>query len=185
MNLADNAPHLRRQHDQFDPELRWSRRIPGDYDVVVTNPYSSVTSQVATLGVYLPVGISVPPQNTSVIVSSNAVFSVTASGSEPLSYQWQRSGTNLSERRAHQRRDEHRLTIAATRTNDAGGYAVVISNILGSVTSPSGNANRAARRPKSPARQMPAGSKGCSLVSRLPRRARLPLPLEPLVCRLA
>ena len=46
----------------------------GSYDVVVTNAYSAVTSQVATLGVYYPVGISVPPQDTVAIVGSNAVL---------------------------------------------------------------------------------------------------------------
>ena len=52
----------------------------GSYDVVVTNLYAAVTSQVATLSVYAPPGISVPPPNTSVILGSNATLSVTASG---------------------------------------------------------------------------------------------------------
>lgn len=55
----------------------------GSYDVVVSNIYSSVTSQVATLSVLVPPGISAQPQSTAVIVGSNATFSVTATGSSP------------------------------------------------------------------------------------------------------
>ncbi len=134
MNLADDA----RISGANTTNLTLTSLVTadtGNYDVVVTNAYSSVTSQVATLGVYLPVGISVPPQNTTVIVTSNAVFSVTASGSEPLSYQWQRSGTNLSDGGRINGATNAVLTIAATRTSDASSYDVVISNILGSVTS--------------------------------------------------
>ena len=57
----------------------------GTYDVVVASGYSAVTSAGATLGVYSPVGSRVPPQNTTVIVGSNAVFSVVPSGSGPVS----------------------------------------------------------------------------------------------------
>jgi hypothetical protein len=100
----------------------------GSYDVVVTNAYSAVTSQVATLSVYLPAGISVPPQNTAVLVGSNAVFSVTASGSEPLSYQWQKGGVSLVDGGRISGATSNVLTIAATTTNDAGDYTVCVTN---------------------------------------------------------
>ena len=54
----------------------------GSYDVVVMNAYSAVTSVVATLGVYSPVGISVQPQTTTASVGSNAVFIVIPSGAD-------------------------------------------------------------------------------------------------------
>jgi hypothetical protein len=107
----------------------------GSYDVVVTNAYSSVTSQVATLSVFLPPSISAQPQSTNVIIGSDAVFSVTASGSAPLSYQWQRSGTNLSDGGRITGATNALLTIATTITSDSSGYTVVISNTSGSVTS--------------------------------------------------
>ena len=69
-----------------------------------------------------------PPQNTTVIVGSNAVFSVTATGSPPLSYQWQQAGTNLANGGRISGATSNVLTIAATVTNDAGGYTVSISN---------------------------------------------------------
>ena len=106
----------------------------GNYDVVVTNAYSAVTSQVATLSVYLPAGISVPPQNTAVIVGSNAVFSVTASGSEPLSYQWQNGGMSLVDGGRISGATSNVLTIAATTTNDAGDYTVCVTNPVSAST---------------------------------------------------
>ena len=107
----------------------------GSYTVVVTNIYAAVTSQLATLGVFIPPSITVPPQSTAVIVGSNAVFSVTASGSTPLSYQWQWDGTNLANGGRINGATSNVLTIAATTTNDEAGYRVSISNLVGSVTS--------------------------------------------------
>jgi hypothetical protein len=108
----------------------------GNYDVVVTNAYSSVTSIVATLSVYLPVAISVPPQSTAVIVGSNAVFGVTASGSEPLSYQWQKGGVNLVDGGRISGSTSNVLTIAATTTGDAGDYTVSVINPVSAITTP-------------------------------------------------
>ena len=107
----------------------------GSYDVVVTNAYSAVTSQEATLGVYYPVGISVPPQDTVAIVGSNAVLSVTAGGGGPFSYQWQRSGTNLADGGRISGAASNLLTIAASTTNDTGDYDVLVSNPAMTVTS--------------------------------------------------
>jgi len=107
----------------------------GGYSVVVSNVYSAATSQVATLSVFIPPGISVPPQDTAVILGSNAVFSVTATGSTPLGYVWRKDGTNLANGGRISGARTNRLTIAAVTTNDAGGYSVALSNIVGSLTS--------------------------------------------------
>lgn len=107
----------------------------GSYDVVVTNAYSAATSQVATLIVYLPPDISVPPQNTAVILGSNATFRVTATGSVPIGYRWQKNGTNLTNGGRISGATSNVLMIAATVTNDEGGYSVSLSNIVGSLTS--------------------------------------------------
>jgi hypothetical protein len=107
----------------------------GSYDVVVTNVYDAVTSQVATLSVFIPVGIGVPPQNATVILGSNAVFSVTATGSPPFSFQWQEGGTNLSNGGRVSGATSNVLTIAATVTNDASSYAVSITNPVSALTS--------------------------------------------------
>jgi hypothetical protein len=107
----------------------------GSYDVIVSNIYSSATSQVATLSVLVPPGISTQPQSTAVIVGSNATFSVTATGSSPLSYVWWKDGGILSNGGRVSGATTNKLTVAATTTNDAGGYSVVLSNAVGSITS--------------------------------------------------
>jgi hypothetical protein len=58
-----------------------------------------------------------------------AVFSVTASGTGPLSYQWNLNGTALPGATSST------LTLTSPQLTDAGGYSVVVANIAGSVTS--------------------------------------------------
>jgi len=73
--------------------------------------------------------ITSQPADARVVATSNATFTVTASGPTPITYQWRFSGTNISGATAS----------AFTRTNvqftDAGDYAVVVGNSFGSVTS--------------------------------------------------
>jgi hypothetical protein len=103
----------------------------GSYQVIVSNNVGSVTSVVATLTVNpAPPFVITPPQNHTVVVSNIASFSVVAGGSAPLTYQWYFNtntilpgATNTS------------FSIASAQTTDAGGYSVVISNSVGSVTS--------------------------------------------------
>ncbi len=107
----------------------------GNYDVVVTNLYSAVTSQVAVLSVYDPVGISVQPSNTTSIAGSNTQFSVIVTGTDPLSYQWQHAGTNLPNTGRFSGAKSSLLTITATTIGDAGNYLVTITNPVSAVTS--------------------------------------------------
>ena len=112
--------------------------LPGDsgsYVVVVSNLYSVATSQVAMLSVFIPPGISVQPANLTILTGSNASFSVTPSGSAPLSYRWQMNGANLSDGGRISGAATNSLTIMAATPNDAGSYSVVITNPVGSVTS--------------------------------------------------
>jgi len=66
----------------------------GNYSVLVTNFFGAVTSSNAVLTVYVP---PTPPvivaqtPNQVVLAGSAATFSVTASGSDPLSYFWNRN----------------------------------------------------------------------------------------------
>jgi len=64
----------------------------GAYTLVVTNAYGSATSSVATLTVMQPPTISVPPAAQTVQCGSNALFTVTAVGTAPLTYLWSLDG---------------------------------------------------------------------------------------------
>ena len=102
----------------------------GNYSVVVTNLYGSVTSSNAVLTVTnLPPAITKQPQPQTVVIGQDATFTVTAAGAAPLSYQWLLGGTNISDANtnAYSRNN--------VQTNDAGDYSVVITNVSGAVTS--------------------------------------------------
>ncbi len=101
----------------------------GDYTVVVTNPAGSVTSQVATLTVNLPPTITAQPQSQMVTQGQNVSFSVMASGSGPLSYQWYFNGLTLLGSTAPV------LTLTNVQTSQSGDYTVVVVNTLASASS--------------------------------------------------
>ncbi|MDB6124977.1 MAG: hypothetical protein JWQ71_3970 [Pedosphaera sp.] len=107
----------------------------GGYDVVVSNAFAVATSQVATLTVLVPPSISVQPQAATVIVGSNATFSVTAGGTAPLVYRWQRAGVTMTNGAHYSGVTTSTLTISGAVTNDAANYSVFISNVAGSLTS--------------------------------------------------
>jgi hypothetical protein len=101
----------------------------GNYSVVVTGPGGSVTSVVATLTVYVLPAITSQPASQALILGQNATFSVGASGTAPLNYQWSLNGTNLSGA------TNLSLTLTNIDPTDAGSYTVVVINLAGSVTS--------------------------------------------------
>ena len=103
----------------------------GNYTVVVTNAFGSITSAVATLTVnaFSAPTIATNPQSQTVTVGANATFTVVANGSAPLSYQWRFGNAAISAA----------TNASYTRSNaqlvDAGNYTVVITNSVGSITS--------------------------------------------------
>jgi len=100
----------------------------GAYSVVVSNPYGSVTSRVAMLIVIDPL-ITSQPAGQKREPGQSVTFSVTAIGTPPLGYQWWKDGAPLAEATSSS------LTLTNLQRADAGGYAVVVSNPCGSVTS--------------------------------------------------
>jgi hypothetical protein len=65
-----------------------SAAAAGDYRVVITSPFGSVTSAVATVTVLLPPSIVAQPADIAAAVGGAAAFSVSAAGTPPLSYAW-------------------------------------------------------------------------------------------------
>ena len=102
----------------------------GNYLVVITNTAGSITSAVATLTVSnVAPSITTNPVSISVFAGETAAFSVTATGSAPLAYQWRFNGTNL----AGATNDDYSFNNA--QSNLAGAYTVVVTNMVGAVTS--------------------------------------------------
>ena len=100
----------------------------GTYQAIVSNTWGSVTSSVVNLSVVDPF-IYTNPVTQAIQGGQTAVFSVSAAGAQPLSYQWRKNGspvptaTNLS------------LSFTNAQGTDAGYYDVVISDAFGTVTS--------------------------------------------------
>jgi hypothetical protein len=101
----------------------------GSYAVLVTNLIGSVLSSNAVLTVLVSPVITAQPANQMVLQSSNATFTVTATGMAPLSYQWYFNGTNLSGATGAT------LTLSDVQTANTGTYYVMVANVAGSVTS--------------------------------------------------
>jgi len=97
------------------------------YEVAITNVNGSAVSVPVTL--YLtnasgPIPVSGPTYSPSavVVVGSNVTVTAAFTGSQPIIYQWQHAGTNLSGATGNS------LTITAAQFANAGAYSLVASN---------------------------------------------------------
>ena len=107
----------------------------GNYSVEVVNAYGSLMSSDASLTVVVPPSITTQPASRTNNAGSTATFSVVASSLSPLSYQWQKNGTNLVEGGNLAGITNSTLTITSVSDSDAGIYSVTVTNLAGSVTS--------------------------------------------------
>jgi hypothetical protein len=155
----------------------------GSYTVKISNTAGTVTSDIAVLTVQngdsgtgtgtgtQPVTITTQPASRTVTAGSNVTFSVVATGTAPLTYQWYRNETLLSGATAST------YSIASVTDADAGRYTVRVTNVSRTVTSTAavltvqsngnGNGNGNAETGDSPIIEMrPAlASKGVKLVA--------------------
>jgi uncharacterized delta-60 repeat protein len=97
----------------------------GSYTVVVSNDFGSVTSLVANLTVVDPL-ITNQPISKSVLVGQSATFTVQATGTSPLSYQWRKEKIPLAGKTAAT------LNLSNLQVQDAGIYDVLVTNQFGS-----------------------------------------------------
>jgi len=101
----------------------------GEYDVVVSNPCGSQTSEPATLTV-TDVGPSITehPADQIVCEGDAVIFTVVAEG-DGLSYQWRKDDEEIPGA------TESSYTIDSVSLADTGNYDVVVTNPCGSETS--------------------------------------------------
>src|SRR6185436_14414209 len=69
------------------------------------------------------------PVSRNVFVGATVTFSVTASGYPSPTYQWRKNQADISNA------TNSTFSISNVQTNDSGSYSVVVSNLLGGVTS--------------------------------------------------
>jgi hypothetical protein len=97
----------------------------GDYRVIITNNYGSVTSSVATLTVLAAPTITAQPQSRTVTAGSSAFFGVNVSAFPPVSYQWAFNGTNILGATGAG------LLLTNVQFSQSGDYTVAVTNSLG------------------------------------------------------
>ena len=103
------------------------------FDVIVNNSEGTITSQKAILTVNSPSvapTISTQPASLTVTVGQIATFTVTAAGTAPLAYQWQKNGANIAGATT-----ATYTTPATTGADNGTTFDVVVSNAAGSITS--------------------------------------------------
>ncbi|MCX8520952.1 MAG: immunoglobulin domain-containing protein, partial [Rhodoferax sp.] len=105
------------------------------FTVVVSNSAGTVTSSSATLTVNVPPSITTQPAAQVVNAGQAATFSVTATGTAPLLYQWKKNGVDVT---TGVGATSSTYTTPATVVGDSGAvFTVVVSNNLSTVTSSS------------------------------------------------
>jgi hypothetical protein len=104
------------------------------FDVIVSNSAGNATSNSATLTVNTPAPaapqIATQPASQTVNVGQAATFTVVATGTAPLSYQWQKNSVNIAGATSAT------YTTPATVSADTGSkFDVIVSNSAGNATS--------------------------------------------------
>ncbi len=103
------------------------------FDLIVSNSLGTATSNQAILTVNsAPVAptITTQPANQTITAGQTATFSVVATGTAPLTYQWQKNGSAVSGATATS------YTSPVATTADSGElFRVVVTNSAGNVTS--------------------------------------------------
>jgi hypothetical protein len=103
-------------------------------DVNATSGAGDTGADVLLIGYQLATNLVAPvivaqPQDQSVVAGSTVALTAVAGGTPPLSYQWTFNGADLPGATGST------LVLTNVRTEQSGGYAVVISNPAGAVTS--------------------------------------------------
>jgi len=106
----------------------------GNYVLVVTNAFGSTTSSVVavTVSSSAPINVAVNPASAAYSVGGTVVFTVTADGNLPMTFQWYKGASPLSGKTAPT------LTLSNLQIGDAGSYTCAVTNSLGGTMSSSG-----------------------------------------------
>ncbi|MBN1492014.1 MAG: immunoglobulin domain-containing protein, partial [Phycisphaerae bacterium] len=106
-----------------------------NYRCVVTGGCGSVISNTAALSLKAPTVITVQPVGQSVCIGSTAAFTVAATGDGPLTYRWQKNGSNLNNGGHYSGVTTTTLTVSGADAGDVANYRCVVTAGCGSVIS--------------------------------------------------
>jgi hypothetical protein len=132
--IVPSGNHLQIGHDPGNPSRYFNGLIdePGVYATALSAAQVQALYNAGSAGkCTTPVAPSIvgQPQSQTINAGANASFGVMATGSRPLTYQWQFNGVSLAGA------TNSGLILASVQPTNAGTYSVVITNAYGSVTS--------------------------------------------------
>jgi hypothetical protein len=107
----------------------------GTYDCVITNACGNATSTAALLTVQDSPSIGTQPTPVNQPAGTSASFTVAASGTAPITYQWRKDTNNLIDAGPISGATTANLTINPIAFADAGNYDCVVTNPCGTTTS--------------------------------------------------
>lgn len=126
-NLDSDGDGFSNGTELQDPQGTWTSGSPAPGNAAsVFNPGDA--SSKPTVTTTAP-SITTAPASKAVAVGSNVTFTVVASGTAPLTYQWQFNSVNISGATSAT------LTLNSVTTANAGNYRVIVSNSAGTATS--------------------------------------------------
>jgi uncharacterized repeat protein (TIGR01451 family) len=111
-------------HGIIDEVSLYNRALSSNEIAAIYNAGSAGKCSTPTAPIIL-----MQPTDQTVFVGGSATFSVTAGGTPPLSYQWNFNGTNIVGA------TNTSLTLTNVQLNQAGNYAVLVTNASGSILS--------------------------------------------------
>ncbi|PYM12523.1 MAG: hypothetical protein DME18_11205, partial [Verrucomicrobia bacterium] len=82
----------------------------------------------------LPPAITSQPASRTNVLDTTATFTVTAAGTRPFGYQWLKNGTNIVDGGNASGARTGMLTLSHVQLDDAGNFAVIVTNNSGGVT---------------------------------------------------
>ena len=106
----------------------------GNYFVVVSNSFGSVTSAVVTLAVNYPPVIISQPSDQTVLVGGQATFALLTTGNTPLWYQLFLNGVAVPGM-AGSAGTNFSFVLGNVQTNQQGTYSILVTNNYGAVMS--------------------------------------------------
>jgi len=98
----------------------------GNYTLLVFNESGSMESLPATLTVLVPAAITTQPQSQNIRLTSNVTFTVAATSSTLMSFQWRFNGMDISGA------TNSFYSISNVQASHGGSYTVVVTDEVGS-----------------------------------------------------
>jgi hypothetical protein len=105
------------------------------YSVRVTDNAGPLDSEPAYLTILDP-GLLVSPVSQTIVEGQSVSFTAVAAGETPLTYRWQRAGTNLVDGGNVSGATTTNLTLANVTVTDAGTYAIEATDTAGVTNTP-------------------------------------------------